>query len=428
MAESAATIQIYGPDHMCIAWLTKYDILKWQSNWHTPDSWEMRVPAHVVKDLEDTAINVDPSTPEKHLFELGGFVSCVVAGGERKFGSISIVTRSFNPAEGVDFWAVGGPGLEAAFGRRACMSAITSNWLYKVVQITGTVEHCARELVKSELTNPAKPARAIPEIRLEISDESKTYKPSAGRKAEDYVFESKPLESLDQALERLSRYSDLAFKLRWTGADDPVNPWQFEFATLQGADRRDEVILSPQNGSVLAYEVTEASTNTANTVFVVGRWLGAAWTTAVETLGIADHEHTGFARTECAIDGSDSLLSSGLRERGRRHLIDNRDKQIIKLGYNRHCECCVIGRDFFLGDKVTLDLDPKTIVSRVISVTDTWDLRGGHGIELGVGHEAPDLRSVFDRFHRQDQDRASTEIVVDTKKAAKPKDTTGAHS
>jgi hypothetical protein len=390
-------IVVTSPERVPLARVTAYESFRWSTQWFAPDSWELKITDADVARVEAT-INIDPDRAPQPLFSVGGAI-WVASGssGGYNLGIVEAITNATDDAGSM--WTIAGSGIESIFGMRVCLGALAENWFFQTAQYTGTVEHCAREIVKTELIAPRDPARALPGLALEPSTEQK----SPFGSTETYVCQTKPTQTVAQALADLSTYSRLSFKItaRQQGTNPGNSPWMLTFVAREGVDRRDTVRLSVELGSVTAYENMLTNAETATVAYAVGRSVGFAGSTMTATLFQGDATPTGFKRRECIVEAGASLLSSGLKERARRALIDHREKRTVRFEYNPQTKTAVYGTDFAVGDIVTVVLGRQRLETRVVTATETWSGTSGYRVELVVGTTYPDLRAAFDVVYRR---------------------------
>jgi hypothetical protein len=367
------------------------------------DTFEMRISHQAVVALS-AAISSSAEGHPHPVFELNAPVWCSpICGGCTKTGVITAISHTVDGATQTGVWVIAGVGTEDLFAQRVCWSAMEDNWVWKTAQVTGTPEYCARSLVDKEMIRPKNPARAYPGLVLEPATAEKW---GSNVPDEPYVCQASPYQTVAEVLTTISSYSRLSFKIMVL-PPDPENPTggqRLQFVTQQGVDRRNQVALSIAGGSLRAYEIMEAATETKSVAYALGRSLGAVSTMVRTDLYLGDAAPNGVARRECAIDGSASFLASGLRERARRALLDRRPKLTLRVEYNAANQTAVLGRDFALGDVITAHLGLTTVVSRVVTVTEAWDATTGRTVGLTLGQEYPDTRAVFSGiYHRIDE-------------------------
>lgn len=239
---------------------------------------------------------------------------------------------------------------ESYFARRLIKSTFNFN---------GTVEDAMRELVT---------LADIPRVKLDFPNGF----------TEKVQFQA-TYKNILTYLEKLSKYSDIGFRLR-PNFDERV----FYFGTYKGEDKsvnqidRPRVIFSQKDGDIASAEFTSNSQNYSNVCYVGGQGEGSDRQIVIQ----GNNSLTGLDRREVFINGSDitkdkltdTQYIEALKQRGQTKLNDNvlvnsLEKQDRADGTYNYIF------DYDVGDTVTNKLEYWGIQSndRVVSVKEIYE-------------------------------------------------------
>lgn len=281
------------------------------------------------------------------------------------------------------------------------MSFITS-WrtIERQQRYTGNVEDVIKAFINANCINPTNSKRKIPNLVLGFN---------TGINIDTEITHSH--KQLDDALWPDCMANEMSFEILLNH-----NAKKFVFSTYQGVDRsaqqniNSHVIFAKAFDNVAKQSYTNDKSSYKTTAYVAGEGEGVA--RKVVTIG---DEHEGLNRRELFVDARD--LQAKYEDDNGQEVILNEEQYIETLrkrGKAKQAEYqhvrtftsdidlmtrFIFGRDYFIGDKVTIRNDELGVVmhTRVTTAKETFD-RSGYDLKIDFGNAIPTL---IDKLKRE---------------------------
>lgn len=269
--------------------------------------------------------------------------------------------------------------------------------IYPTISMTGKLSDLLRKYVEANITNPSDTARKISFIEL-ASNQTTLGESISHQKTGDTVLSEST---------KLCQANNMGFRLKFLPRTK-----KFEFRVYQGVDRsldqstNDPVFFSSDLDDILESNYSHNKSEYRNFAYVAGEDSGTS--RKLQTVGTA----TGLNRREVFVDARDlqsekedgtaipeTQYNSMLIERGKTKLEDYKDIETFSAtlrtfgitGYT-------YGKDFFLGDKVTVyDSSLKVKSNAVVTaIMKTYD-ENGERLDITFGYEQPTIAEKLER-------------------------------
>jgi len=199
--------------------------------------------------------------------------------------------------------------------------------------------------------------------------------------------------ALAQELTNIGNYGGMGYE---TYADAAGKKWVFE--VIPGTDRGfsngkvSPVMFRVEYRNLYDYQYTEDYKNFRNTGYAGGA--GEDEQRLLYTLGAGN---AGYGRWETFLDYGGAESVSDLTVIGGQKL--NTFAEAQNLNATLAPKTFVYGRDFFLGDTVSLYLYRLCLKAdcRLTGVKEIWERPGGHTVQAVFGNRLPNFYTMFDR-------------------------------
>lgn len=189
-------------------------------------------------------------------------------------------------------------------------------------------------------------------------------------------FGQRSYKNLLEVLQEVAIATSVDFDIVWTGTG-------FEFkcySPQRGTDRRDTVIFSPSFGNMIRPNYILSRTEEANVIVVMGSDIGTA--RRIQVRESTAQNDSPWNKIEAAHDARQEDTISALQSAG--------DAQLEELAAKENFTCEIVqtntlqyGRDYFLGDIVTLVFDDIIRVKKII------------GVEINISEGKEDINLEF---------------------------------
>jgi hypothetical protein len=196
---------------------------------------------------------------------------------------------------------------------------------------------------------------------------------------------------LDEDMSAIGRYASMGYEIY---GDTANKRWVFD--VIPGADRtrgqtdNDPVMLRMDYQNIESYRYVDSSVNLRNTGYALGA--GQDENRFTQIIG-ADNE--GAERYEVTLDCGNVNLIDELLYYGGIKLGEFAEARTLEISALPNV--FVLGRDYFLGDVITVMIGRLGLIlpTRVESVTETWERARGHKVAARFGEKIPNILKIL---------------------------------
>lgn len=252
----------------------------------------------------------------------------------------------------------------------------------------GSAETVMRHYIEVNLTNSSDAARCDPVFALADNDYTRG----------NLICVSARFQTLLELLETCCTLGECG----WSASvveDDSARGWHIVWDVRLGLDRTQSqdvnswILLSEENGTAQIHDFCDNLPET-NYVYVAGQGEDAERT----VLQVGSDELIGIYRRESFADARDTDDAETLAERGREK-ISEAIKTSIEMTY-LESPSCVYGRDFDIGDIVTVDAGLYGVYELPVTTVETGYYAEKRDIVITLGAEIPDIYRVIKNVSR----------------------------
>jgi len=280
---------------------------------------------------------------------------------------------------------VRGCTLDGIVKRRLAVPPPTSESTFGWDRVIGDAETVVKHFAENNLTAPPDTKRAIHNLVIAPNQNLGIQMPGQAR-----------FEALDVLLKGLAEYADMG----WTIMPD-IQQKQLVFDVVPGRDLtvgnpgQTHVIISLGMGNTGEMTHTLDASTLRNTAYVGGQ--GEDEERLILSVGDGAE---GLARRETWVDGGSLDFPDELITTGQRRLSQTEVKNTIQGAMQRH-GVFQYGRDFDLGDRVTLLSQTGRLDARVIEAQEVYEKGKADAISLTFGDAPVTLASVIKGIQNQ---------------------------
>ena len=334
-------------------------------------------------------ITINYNIPNALLFERGLWVQ--IGDNPYNFGEILNVTDAVGQdGKGSQIRTITGYDARYIFKRRVIKNLNNeSNWV-----MTAKGEICMRSLILDQCGTNAESKRQLPvgNIIPSVSD-------AIGK--EYSVAES--FSNLYEVLCTIATQSEIGWRVKFSD-----NALTLEF--YQGEDRRDTVRFDTSFESLAQGQFTDSAESFANSVYVGGKGTGSDRDIYEGENGSPE----GLDRYE-AWDNQSGMTTEDEYEAEALSMLTQYSQTLTVSGQGLAKNPYVYGKQYNVGDIITIAFSGKSAAVQILSVTEHWAW-GSYNIEFSFGKPQPDLNNQLQLILKQIQKASDKTSTTDSVK------------
>lgn len=334
-------------------------------------------------------ITINYNIPNALLFERGLWVQ--IGDNPYNFGEILNVTDAIGQdGKGSQIRTITGYDARYIFKRRVIKNLNNeSNWV-----MTAKGELCMRSLILDQCGTNAESKRQLPveNVIPSVSD-------AIGK--EYSVAES--FSNLYEVLCTIATQSEIGWRVKFSD-----NALTLEF--YQGEDRRDTVRFDTSFESLAQGQFTDSAESFANSVYVGGKGTGSDRDIYEGENGSPE----GLDRYE-AWDNQSGMTTEDEYEAEALSILSQYSQTLTVSGQGLAKNPYVYGKQYNVGDIITIAFSGKSASVQILSVTEHWAW-GSYNIEFSFGKPQPDLNNQLQLILKQIQKASDKTSTTDSVK------------
>lgn len=336
------------------------------------------------------SITINYNIPNALKFERGLWVQC--GNNPYAFGEILNITDSIGEdGKGSQIRVITGYDARYIFKRRIIKKLNNvENW-----QMTAKGEICMRNLIKDQCGSGAELKRQLPITNVipNVADAiGKSYS----------VAES--FTNLYEVLVTIATQSEIGWRLNFSGS------LTLEF--YSGVDRHTTVRFDTNYESLANGEFKDSAEAFANTVYVGGKGTGTDRDIYEGESAIEGESPAGLERFE-AWDNQSSMNTESEYEAEALSML-NQYGQTLQVSGQGLAKCPYeYGKEYNVGDIITIAFSDKSAVVQILSVTEHWAW-GAYDLAFSFGKPQPDLNKQLQLILKQIQKASNKNSTTDS--------------
>ena len=336
------------------------------------------------------SITINYNIPNARLFERGLWVQ--FGNDAYMFGEILNITDSIGEdGKGSQLRIITGYDARYIFKRRIIKNLNNvENW-----QMTAKGELCMRNLIKDQCGSGAEVKRQLPITNVipNVADAiGKSYS----------VAES--FTNLYEVLVTIATQTEIGWRINFNGS------LSLEF--YEGSDRHLTVRFDTDYESLSNGEFKDSAEAFANSVYVGGKGTGSDRDIYEGESAIEGESPSGLERFE-AWDNQSSMNTESEYEAEALSML-NQYGQTLQVSGQGLAKCPYeYGKEYNVGDIITIAFSGKSAIVQILSVTEHWDW-GSYDLEFSFGKPQPDLNKQLQLILKQIQKASNKNSTTDS--------------
>lgn len=330
------------------------------------------------------SITINYNIPNALLFERGLFIQ--FSNNPYAFGEIVNITDSIGAdGKGSQIRIITGYDARYIFKRRIIKNLNDiDSW-----SMTAKGEICMRNLIQDQCGSNAETKRQLP-ITNVIPD------PANAIGSEYSVSES--FTNLYEVLTTIATQTEIGWRLNFNGS-----ALSLEF--YEGTDRHQTVRFDTDFESLSNGEFTDSSESFANSIYVCGKGEGEERDMYEGESAIEGSSPSGLERYE-AYDNQSAMTTESEYEAEALAML-SQYSQTLQVSGQGLAKCPYeYGKEYDVGDIITVAFSGKSAVVQILSVTEHWTW-GNYNLEFTFGKPQPDLNKQLQLILKQIQKASS---------------------